>query len=661
MPLVVAASATAWPRSTTPRIAGVSSFGFGGTNAHVVLAESKERQPREQQSARPMHLLALSAQSDKALENLADRYKTHLALHPDQAICDICHTAASGRSHLQHRLAVVSKSRADLMGKLGAFAGTREGSGVVLGKPDPARPPSIAFLCTGQGAQYAGMAHELFKTQPVFRRHLERCDELLRGEMERPLLDVLYAEPVDDRLHQTLYTQPALFALEYALGSLWMSWGVVPDLLMGHSLGEYVAACLAGVFSIEDGIRLIAARARLMQNLPGAGAMAALFVSEKAARSAIAALAPDVSVAAVNGPQHVVISGRRSSLERVTAHFAASGVDGNALNVSQAFHSVLVEPMLAEFERVLESVTFSPPRLDLVSNLTGKLAGPEVTTPAYWRRHAREAVQFSAGLRTCAEQGVGIFLEVGPHPVLLGMGRRCLSDSGHAWLPSLRRGQDDWQVMLETLGALYVRGAPVDWQAFDAPYEYRRVRAPTYPFQRQRYWAASHEGTRASPTVSRQRESQGQSLLGVRLHVAHEPHQILFESELATPRQRLLDDHRVFGAAIMPASGMIDMALSAGSAALAAQRMSLENVLFHRPLMISRRGLSDCSDLPEPASVERLRISNPEPRRRHSRRAAAGVDPACLRDVTDRVRTAWFCPRGYAGSAPTNCRADADR
>jgi acyl transferase domain-containing protein len=590
LPLVIPVSPMPWPRTPAPRIAGVSSFGFGGTNAHVVLADPPPALPRAARPERPLHLLALSAQSDAALDELAGRYEAHLAAHAVGAVGDICHTANAGRSHHRYRLCVIAGSGADLGTKLGSFRVVRETTGLTQGKADPVRPPPIAFLFTGQGSQYAGMARQLFETHPVFRRRLEWCDELLGAELERPLLELLFAGTADEVLDQTGYTQPALFALEYCLGSLWMSWGVVPDLLMGHSLGEYVAACLAGVFSLEDGLRLVSARARLMQKLPGDGAMAAVFAGEAEVRSAIAASAPDVSVAACNGPQHIVVSGPRTSLQRVVDHFTAKGIESHALKVSQAFHSALVEPMLVEFARVAERVTFSAPRLDLVSNLTGTLAGPEVTRSDYWCRHAREPVRFLEGMRTLAEQGAAVFLEIGPHPVLLGMGRRCVSQPDLLWLPSLRRGQDDWQTMLETLAALYVRGTPVDWRGYDAPYERRRLHAlPTYPFQRQRCWAADAESG-SSMGVRRRHDPRLHPLLGERLHRARASDEILFESELVWGRLRLLDDHRVFGAAIMPASGYVEMALAAGSAALAAEQMSVETLTFHRPLVIPDEG-----------------------------------------------------------------------
>jgi acyl transferase domain-containing protein/acyl carrier protein len=496
MLLTVTPAPMPWPRSATPRIAGVSSFGFGGTNAHVVLAEAELPVPEAAEPGPPVHVLALSARSDEALRELAGRHAQHLA-RTDQPLGDFCHTVNSGRSRLPHRLAAVGASHAEIETKLKNFASSQQDGSALRGKADASRPPPVAFLCTGQGAQYAGMARELFQTEPAFRDQLQLCDALLRHELDRPLLEVLYADEPDPLLHQTLYTQPALFVLEYALGALWMSWGVVPGVLVGHSVGEYAAACLAGVFSLEDGIRLIAARARLMQQLPAGGAMAAVFTGEDEVRSAIAALAPEVSVAAMNGPRHIVIAGAAARVNNLRRHFAARGIDCTALNVSHAFHSVLIEPMLDAFERVAESVRFSPPRLDLVSNVTGRRAGAEITRADYWRRHAREPVQFLAAIRSCEELGVATFLEIGPHPVLSGMARQCIEHPTAALLPSLQRSKGDWQTMMESLGALEVRGAPVDWQAVARPYGRRRVHVPTYPFQRQRYWAASRHASPA--------------------------------------------------------------------------------------------------------------------------------------------------------------------
>ena len=494
-PLEIPTGRRPWPRGEKPRLAGVSSFGFGGTNAHIVLAEAPvldtpERE--EEQVERTHHLLVLSAKSETALQALAQRYADHLARTSDP-VSDICFTASTGRAHFDHRLAVVTDTADTLHERLTSFAAGERPAGLVSGKVESRERPRIAFLFTGQGAQYPGMGRLLYETQPTFRATLDRCDDILRSRLERPLLSVLYPEQEDDPLlHQTAYTQPALFALEYALAELWRSWGVEPDVVMGHSVGEYVAACVAGVFDLEDGLTLIAERGRLMQALPQDGAMAAVFAPEEQIAAALEPYRDQVSIAAVNGPENTVISGAREAVQAVLETLRAAGVAAKPLTVSHAFHSPLMEPMLDDFEEEACRLHFEAPRIPLVSNLSGGILEPGLVPGAtYWRRHVRQTVRFAAGMEAIA--GYDVFIEPGPRPTLLGMGRRCLPESRALWLPSLRAGQDDWQVLLGSLGALYVAGAEIDWDGFDRDYLRRRVSLPTYPFERRRYWLEPSE------------------------------------------------------------------------------------------------------------------------------------------------------------------------
>jgi acyl transferase domain-containing protein/SAM-dependent methyltransferase len=489
LPIVVPTTLTPWLPVNGRRIAGLSSFGFCGTNAHFILEESPEMIRQRAAIERPVHLLALSGKSDKALNELAHEICAHLKGADADTLADICFTANAGRSHFTHRLTVLGENTEQVRNGLTAFLGHEPVGNGVFGETTSLSSPPVAFMFTGQGSQYIGMGRELYNTSPTFRRVMDRCDEILRPHLERPLLSVLYPETGDvPVLDQTSYTQPALFATEYALAALWRSWGVQPAYVMGHSVGEYVAACVAGVFSLEDGLRLIAERGRLMQSLPAGGRMAAVFAERQHVESAIAS-SNAVSIAAFNGPEIVVISGDGNQVESILERLSKDGIRSKDLLVSHAFHSPLMNSILDKLEKAAANVNFSNPTAGFVSNVTGELADAGLIGRAdYWRRHAREPVQFAMAVRTIEEQGVKIFLELGPNPVLLGMARRCLKEGEQLWLPSLRAGQGEWRQMFDSLQALYVAGADIDWAGVDRDYPRRRVALPTYPFQRRRYW-----------------------------------------------------------------------------------------------------------------------------------------------------------------------------
>ncbi len=606
LPLKVVTEAMPWPLPPNRRrLAGVSSFGFSGTNVHVILEEAPARSPAGETgtSERPLHLLTLSAKSEAALKELAGRYARHFAEKDAAALGDICFTANAGRGHFTHRLAVTVETLAQAREKLAAFSTGQMSAGLHLGKVDESQRPEIAFLFTGQGAQYLNMGRQLYETQPSFRRTLDRCDEILRAHLEQPLLSVLFGDPstvtsdqlrrpADHRslltahwLHQTAYTQPALFALEYALAELWRAWGVTPALVMGHSVGEYVAACVAGVFSLEDGLKLIAARGRLMQALPQNGAMVAVFAEEAAVRAALAPFAGRVDIGAINGPTNIVISGEAAAVAELVAQFDSAGVRSKQLAVSHAFHSPLMEPMLEEFERIAAEIDYAAPRIGLISNLTGTLVtADEVTNARYWRRHVRGAVRFAEAMVALQQQGCRIFLEIGPSPTLLSMGQRCLPEGSGVWLPSLRQGRADWQTMLDSLAGLYVHGVNVDWARFDRDYERRRVILPTYPFQRSRYWAKAAERGRRQVARSKGQEA-GHPLLGERLRSAGK--ETLFESAISLQTHEFLRDHQFYGTAVFPATAYIEMALAAATQAQGEAPHVLEQISIHEALLVA--------------------------------------------------------------------------
>ena len=595
IPVRIPTERTPWPAGDQPRIAGVSAYAFSGTNAHVVLEEVPARAPALQPRERPLHLMTLSAKSDVALRSLAARYQAHLQSHSDQSLADAAFSANTGRAHHPFRLAVTGQNSAELAERLAAFAAGEQPVGAATGQVDGARRPKIVFLFTGQGSQYVGMGRELYETQPTFRSTMDRCAAGLEPYLDQPLLSVLYGADGASLLDETAYTQPALFALEYSLAQLWKSWGVEPAAVAGHSVGEYVAACVAGVFSLEDGLKLIARRAKLMQQLPAGGQMAAVFAALPVVEQAVAPHQADVAVATINGPENVVISGAGEAVQQVLAKLAAAGILSQPLAVSHAFHSPLMTPMLDEFERAACEVEFHAPRIPIVSNATGRFVeGDELSQPVYWRRHVRDAVRFFDSIAALHEEGFNAFVEIGPGSTLLGLSQKCVGRDAGLWLPSLRRNASDWKPLLESLASLYASGAKIGWAGFDGDYARRGVAMPTYPFQRERYWMNfSGEPERpasASAATGRIQSAQASPhpLLGARLRSPLKDQ--LFEAELSTSALPYLDDHQIYRTVVLPATAYLEMALSAAHEALAGASsgiVSLEQVRLKRPLLLS--------------------------------------------------------------------------
>ncbi|MGK7931605.1 MAG: SDR family NAD(P)-dependent oxidoreductase [Microcystaceae cyanobacterium] len=494
LPFSLTDKSITWPEQEKQRLAGISSFGMSGTNVHLIVAEAPKIELKSVTVERNQHLLCLSAHNEVGLQELGQKYKQWLTLHPEVPLTHICYTANVGRVHFEERLALISESTEQLKQELEQYLQGNVSPNIIQGKTN-LKTPKTALLFTGQGSQYANMGKELYQTQPTFKQAINQCADILERYLDKPLLEILYPDnPEDSLINQTAYTQPCIFALEYALYQLWTSWGIQPDIVMGHSIGEYVAACVAGVFSLEDGLKLVAYRGKLIQSLPQNGEMVSLLTDENTARQAIEAYKKDVSLAAINGQQSIVISGRKEAIEQVVSRLTEQGIKTKKLIVSHAFHSPLMQPILEDFREIAQSVTYNKPQMLLISNVTGKIAGEEVTTSEYWVEHIRRPVNFLGGMTTVLQKEADIFLEIGAKPILVGMGKMIQESKEEEnpqkslWLPSLRPEQSNWQHILSTLSQMYIRGIKIDWRGFDRDYVRQKVQLPTYPFQRQSYW-----------------------------------------------------------------------------------------------------------------------------------------------------------------------------
>ncbi|MFL5910810.1 MAG: SDR family NAD(P)-dependent oxidoreductase, partial [Gaiellaceae bacterium] len=576
-----------WQPCERVRRAAVSSFGISGTNAHVILEEAappvESSQPRTDRQG-PIPVL-VSAASDPALRVQAGRLASFLEREPEHGLYETACALARRRAHLPYRVAIVAGDRGELISSLRAAERGELGDGMVQ---DVARSGAAAFLFSGQGSQWPGMGAELYKRFPVFAEALDEVCAEIDGDLERPLRDVMFAgesSPDAELLSHTRFTQVALFALEVALYRLVATFGIAPDFLIGHSVGELAAAHVSGVFSLADGCRLVSERARLIGDLPAGGAMLAVETSVEDAQTTLRGLEDRVAVAAVNAPRAVVLSGEEEAIAEVEERWRAAERRTTRLRVSHAFHSPLMDPMLEELESVVREIELSEPAIPIVSDVTGEQLTPEeARSPEYWVRHVRETVRFADGVRFLHAQGVTRFLELGPDAVLSGMAAQCVEEAERRPLfaTSLRGPKaPQGEALLGFLAAAHCAGVEVDWRALLDDRDIRRIELPTYAFQRTRYWLESSDG--AGDLAAAGQSSADHPLLGAAVQLAGEQEGWLFTGRLSLKSHPWLGDHVVSGEVLLPATAFVELALAA------AQRVgagSLEDLTLVAPLVL---------------------------------------------------------------------------
>jgi acyl transferase domain-containing protein/acyl-CoA synthetase (AMP-forming)/AMP-acid ligase II/NAD(P)-dependent dehydrogenase (short-subunit alcohol dehydrogenase family)/acyl carrier protein len=570
-----------WKTESFPRRAGVNSLGIGGTNAHVILEEFVN-QTAIKDRLLPAYLLTLSAKNKPALKELAIAYQKFIKSNAEISLADICLTSNIGRHHFDYRQSIVAKDKQELIAQLTDLS--------IRDLPPQNKLNKLAFLFTGQGSQYIGMAQELYDTQPVFKENCDRCWSICNtvgAFRETPLQ---WETPLRDLdINQTQYVQPLLFIIEYSLAQLWLSWGIKPDVMLGHSIGEYVAATIAEVFSLEDALKLVCARGKLMQSLPENGAMLAVFCSQEQIEHL---LEHKINIAADNGT-HLVLSGLKDDINQIAKKLASLAIKTKLLDVSHAFHSPLMLPMIEEFKVVAESINYSLPKISIVSNLTGQLADEAIATADYWTKHILQPVQFAKSVEYLASQQVDIFLEIGTKPTLITMAKGILEMGDRLFVSSLHPQQPDWQYILENLSQLYTAGSEIDWQAVTQNYNAQKISLPTYPFQRQRYWFDLPAKAVHHQTI----KNLIHPLLGTVL--SSPVKQTIFQSYLQPETISWLKDHCLGDEIIFPGTAYLEIAIALGLFQSKNNQLVIENVDIAAPLYLENDLENNLTLVPE--------------------------------------------------------------
>ncbi|MDI3287043.1 type I polyketide synthase [Polyangium sp. 15x6] len=582
-PFAIPTAPSRWPAGR--RCAGVSSFGIGGTNVHVVLEEAPRPAAAPIDAEPRAFMLPLSARSPGALAALARSFQAFLAQEGGAALPlrDICFTAGAGRAHHAERLAMVASSREELAERLEGFLSGRTTPSVLAGAVAQEGPGKLVFVFPGQGSQWAGMARRLMREETVFREALERCDAALRPHVGESLLARLSEDDASDWLSRIELVQPALFAIQVALAAQLRGWGIEPDAVVGHSMGEVAAAHVAGALALEDAARIIGQRSRLLRRISGRGAMAVLELSPEHTQRALEGYEDRLSIAVINGPTSTVVSGDAAALDELLERVRQKNVFCRAVKVDVASHSPQVDELCPDLLAALEGIEPRDGSVPICSTVTGHMSDGREFDAGYWLRNLREPVQFWPAVRRLIDAGHRLFIELSPHPVLVPAIEQALgaAGGGGAALPSMRRGEDERTVLMEMLGALYTRGYLPDFRRLYPGA--LRTALPTYPFQRMRCWREPARIEAARPRASLRASAALHPLLGARLPTA----QPIFEASIGTSALPYLAHHRMFGAVIFPGAAYIEMALAAADPFLGARPHEIRSLSLEEPLSLT--------------------------------------------------------------------------
>ncbi len=601
IPVAIPAERMTWPYDERRRIAGISAFGFSGTNAHAIVEETPSSPHRSEESLPGQaYLLPLSARSPEALQAMAAAYQDFLAadaVEPAVHLADICYTAGVRRSHHDYRLAVVAHNREEFVEQLEAFRRDEARSGLSSGRYVPGLQHKVVFVFSGQGSQWFGMGRELLEQEPIFRETLERCDQAIQQYADWSLLEQLTADESESRLvDQIDVIQPTLFAIQVGLAALWRSWGIEPDAVVGHSMGEVAAACVASALTLDDAARIICRRSNLMRRVSGKGAMAVVGLSLEEAAKVLTGYEDRLSTAVSNGPRSTVLSGDPESLQEVLDTLTARDIFCRRVKVNVASHSPQMDPLCADLSQALEGLSPEASSIPIYSTVNNVVSDGRDLNTTYWVKNLRKPVRFWTTVEQLLEDGHDIFIEISPHPILLSTIRKGLCDLGQDGdtLPSMRRREGERAVMLGSCGALHGMGYPVDWRKL-YPAGGWPVHLPAYPWQRERFWLSPAEipvaGARRRRLISRGGDDAvGHPLLGMHLASAVNLGTHFWEADLGADLLPYLTDHRVQGAIVLPAAAYVEMALAAAGQAFGSASVTLEDLAFKQALILPEDG-----------------------------------------------------------------------